>query len=107
MRSATSGGISGVGVGGMGVMVGATDSVGGAAVISLNDPPTPTIDMRIDYLAPVTTDLRAEAHVLRDGGNLATAEVSVHDAEGTHVADARGVYKTSGADGDTPWESTS
>jgi uncharacterized protein (TIGR00369 family) len=87
-----------------GVTYSLADTVGGAAVVSKTGGPSPTVDMRIDYLAPATDDLRAEAEVLRFGGNVATVGAAVHDADGHHVADARGVYKTSGADGDSPWE---
>jgi hypothetical protein len=30
-------------------------------------------------------------------------DVDVHDADGHHVATARGVYKTGGQGGDSPW----
>jgi len=81
------------------------DTVGGAAVISMTDRATPTVDMRIDYLAPVTSDLRAEADVVRFGGSLALARVEVYDEEDTHVATAHGTYKTGGSNEGTPWDS--
>lgn len=86
-----------------GVAYALADTVGGAAVISLHYTATPTIDMRMDYLAPATTDLVAEAEVVRDGGSVAVADVTVHDTEGTEVAAARGTYKTSGAADETAW----
>jgi uncharacterized protein (TIGR00369 family) len=64
---------------------------------------SPTVDMRMDYLAPATTDLVAEADVVRYGSNLAMTRVEVHDAEGTHVATAHGTYKTAGQGTETPW----
>lgn len=71
------------------------DTVGGAALVSLVDRPVPTIDMRIDYLAAGTGDLRAEADVVRAGGDVGTVDVEVYATEDdTLVADARGVYKT-------------
>jgi uncharacterized protein (TIGR00369 family) len=71
------------------------DTVGGAALVSEVDQPVPTIDMRIDYLDAGTGDLRAEADVVRVGGDVGTVDVEVYaDADGTLVADARGVYKT-------------
>jgi hypothetical protein len=79
------------------------DTVGGAAVISLHYEATPTVDMRMDYLAPVTDDLVAEAEVVRDGGSVSTADVTVRDVSGTRVAEARGVFKTGGNDGGSPW----
>lgn len=79
------------------------DTVGGAAVTSLHHKPTPTVDMRIDYLAPATEDLRAEAEVARDGQSVATVDVHVEDVDGTHVADARGTYKTGGGEDGGAW----
>jgi uncharacterized protein (TIGR00369 family) len=86
-----------------GVTYSLADTVGGAAVVSLTEDVAPTIDMRMDYLAPVTQDLRAEADVVRDGGSMAVVEVEVYDNEETHVATAHGVYKTSGQGEDNPW----
>jgi len=86
-----------------GVTYSLADTVGGAAVYSLHPKPTPTIDMRIDYLAPGTDRLRAEAEVVRDGGSVAVVSVDVTDDDGEAVADARGVYKTGGGDGETTW----
>jgi uncharacterized protein (TIGR00369 family) len=69
------------------------DTVGGAALVSLVDQPVPTIDMRIDYLEAGTGDLRAEADVVRLGGEVGVVDVAVY-ADGDRTADARGVYKT-------------
>jgi uncharacterized protein (TIGR00369 family) len=86
-----------------GVAYALADTVGGAAVISLYEMPTPTIDTRIDYLAPATTDLVASADVVRDGGSVAVADVTVRDVDGTHVADARGVFKTGDPGEENAW----
>lgn len=64
---------------------------GGAAVISLGHWPVPTIDMRIDYLNPVTDDLRAEATVIREGSNVVSADIDVSAPENNHVAATRGL----------------
>ena len=80
------------------------DTVGGAAVMSVTDSVTPTVDMRIDYLAPVTRDIRAEAEVVRSGEALAVVRVEVYDAADAHVATAHGTYKTDGPDGETAWD---
>ncbi|KPN31065.1 hypothetical protein SY89_01807 [Halolamina pelagica] len=69
------------------------DTVGGAALVSLVEQPVPTVDMRIDYLEPGSGDLAAEADVVRLGDDIGVVEVGVFTEE-THVADARGVYKT-------------
>jgi uncharacterized protein (TIGR00369 family) len=71
------------------------DTVGGAALVSEVDQPVPTIDMRIDYLDAGTGDLRAEADVVRVGGDVGTVDVDVYAADDdTLLANARGVYKT-------------
>ena len=80
------------------------DTLGGAAVISLAEDVTPTVDMRIDYLAPVTSDVTAHAEVIRFGSNLAMVRVEMHDDDGTKVATAHGTYKTGGQTADTPWK---
>ena len=79
------------------------DTVGGAAAISLARDVTPTVDMRIDYLAPATSDLHATAEVIRFGSSLAMVQVDIHDAEGKRVATAQGTYKTGGQGESTPW----
>jgi len=79
------------------------DTVGGSAAISLAGDVCPTVDMRIDYLAPARTDLTATADVLRHGANLSTVRVDIHDTDGTLVATAHGTYKTGGQGEDTPW----
>ncbi|MWG34288.1 PaaI family thioesterase [Halomarina oriensis] len=87
-----------------GVAYSLADTIGGAAVVDLNETVTPTIDMRIDYLAPATGErLVAEAEVTRNGNSVATVTVDIEDGSDTHVATARGVYKTGGVSGETPW----
>lgn len=70
------------------------DTVGGAALVSKVDQPCPTIDMRIDYIEAGTGDLRAEADVVRIGGDVGTVDVEVYAEDSARVANARGVYKT-------------
>ena len=86
------------------------DHTGGMAVISATREVCPTIDMRIDYLEPARSDLRATATVLRRGGQVAPVDIEVRDADGVRVATARGVYKVGrssaddGSDTDeNPW----
>ena len=87
-----------------GVTYALADTVGGAAVVAANRTVTPTIDMRIDYLAPATGEtLRAEAHVVRNGKSVATVEVTVTDDERQEIATARGVYKSGGAGSESAW----
>lgn len=77
-----------------GVTFALADTVGGAALISVVDQPVPTIDMRIDFLEAGTGDLRAEADVVRNGGDIGVVDVDVYAEDGVQVANARGVYKT-------------
>jgi uncharacterized protein (TIGR00369 family) len=86
-----------------GVTYALADTTGGAAVISLSMDVSPTVDMRIDYLAPATADLYASADVIRHGSSLSMVQVDVHDDGGDRVATAQGTYKTSGQGGETPW----
>lgn len=75
-----------------GVVFALADTVGGIALADLVDEMSPTIDMRIDYLRPATSDLVAKAEVRRHGEDTAVVEVVVHGAEGP-VAVARGIFK--------------
>ncbi|QLD85450.1 PaaI family thioesterase [Natronomonas halophila] len=87
-----------------GVAYSLADTVGGAAVMSANFTVTPTINMRMDYLAPATGGtLRAEAEVIRNGDSVATVSVDVTDEDGTDIATARGTYKTGGGDDGSAW----
>lgn len=87
-----------------GVAFSLADSVGGAAATSLVGVPTPTIDFRIDYLAPATTDLTATADVRREGSETAVVDVTVRDVDGDEIAAGRGLYKTGELPDDAPWE---
>ncbi len=80
------------------------DSVGGAAAVSKEGKPTPTIDFRIDYLNPGTDDLRATGEVVRYGSGTAVVDVEVTDATERTVATGRGVYKTSDLPESAPWD---
>ncbi len=84
-----------------GAVASLADSVGYWAVSAANDfATTPTIDLRVDYLAPATADLRATATTTRNGASVGTVDVEVvtEDA-GDLVATARGVFKTGGGGG--------
>ena len=85
-----------------GVPFALADTVGGAAVVSLNEAPSPTIDMRIDYINPATSDLYAEATVERFGDSSAVTEIEVMDEKYSEVAKVRGVYKVSGFNEESP-----
>lgn len=80
------------------------DTIGGAAVISLTQDVSPTIDMRIDYLAPVKDDIYATAEVIRHGSSVSMVHVEIEDDDGTRVATAQGTYKTGGQGKQTDWD---
>nr|WP_222912844.1 PaaI family thioesterase [Natrinema sp. SYSU A 869] len=90
-----------------GVTYALADHVGGMAIISVAEEICPTIDMRIDYLVPARSDLRATATVVRNGGQVAPVDIDVYDADDIHVATARGVYKvdrsSAGSTDENPW----
>jgi uncharacterized protein (TIGR00369 family) len=89
-----------------GVTYSLADTVGAAAVISKSDSVAPTVDMWMDYLAPATDDIRAEAEVVRLGSSIGVVRVELYAEDGndTHVATAHGTYKTdTDAAGETPW----
>ncbi len=77
------------------------DTAGGAAVVSLTHGPSPTVDMRIDYLEPMTGDARAEAEVTRLGQSTAVVDAVVLQ-EDSEIALARGVYKAGEVESGTP-----
>jgi uncharacterized protein (TIGR00369 family) len=68
-----------------GVLATLADVAGGLAVFSQVAPEdrVSTIDLRIDYLRPAVTgaDLFGEARLLRAGGRVAMAEVTVHQGD--------------------------
>ncbi|MFB6309666.1 MAG: PaaI family thioesterase [Salinirussus sp.] len=80
------------------------DTVGVAAVLSEGYRVAPTIDMRIDYLAPVTGAIEATATVARLGGSVAVVDIDVTEKESERVATARGVYKTGGDGSGSAWD---
>lgn len=76
-----------------GVISAFADTVGDYAIGAMVGGAVPTIDLRLDYLRPVTgTRMVATGIVRRKGRTLAVADVDVHDGTGKLVAVARGVY---------------
>jgi uncharacterized protein (TIGR00369 family) len=77
-----------------GVVASLIDS-GASAALSLQSPDEPpwtgtvSTDLSVSFLAAATTDLVAEARVLRAGRSLAWVQVDVRDAAGTLVAVGR------------------
>lgn len=71
------------------------DTAGDFAVIAAVGYDVPTIDLRVDYLRPVTRgDLLATARTLKAGRSLAVADIEVTGEDGQVVAVGRGVFKT-------------
>jgi uncharacterized protein (TIGR00369 family) len=71
------------------------DSAGDFAVISAVGYDVPTIDLRVDYLRPVTKGtLTATGRAIKTGRTLAVADVEVVDEDGKPVAVGRGAFKT-------------
>lgn len=88
-----------------GAIASLADSVGYWAVSSANDGSlTPTVDLRLDYLAPGTDDLRGEAEVVRNGESVGTVDVMIERVgDGEAVAIGRGTFKTGGTDTRGAW----
>lgn len=71
------------------------DTAGSFAVIAAIGHDVPTIDLRVDYLRPVTGgDLLATARTLKAGRFLAVADIEVTGEDGQVVAVGRGSFKT-------------
>ena len=63
-----------------GVLAAAVDVAAHAAVAILTRGPTPTVDLRVDYMrASSGTDLLARARIIRAGRSLATVRVEVEE----------------------------
>jgi uncharacterized protein (TIGR00369 family) len=78
-----------------GVVFTLADFCGGLTLMATDDSivASPTVDMRIDYLKPATSDLTATGGVVRTGEYTGVADVEVYDESSERVAQARGVYK--------------
>jgi len=86
-----------------GVVSSLVDAAAGAAVVSKTRSMAPTIDLRVDYLAPPVDDLVAEAKIVNRASNVALVDVLVSAGE-TLVAVGRVLFKISGASDDSPWQ---
>lgn len=96
------------GIGGSGNLHGGAisslaDAAGGFAIIANNEAPCPTVDLRLDYLQPATTDLVATGTIVHNGEGVGVTDIDVYDADGTLVATGRGTFKTGGDGWDSPW----
>jgi len=86
-----------------GVVASFADGIAGLAVGDAAQGITPTIDIRVDYLRPPTTDLRAEAEVTYIAASVGRADVVVSGTDGALVATARAIYKVGEEPDETPW----
>jgi acyl-CoA thioesterase len=70
------------------------DTVMGMSVNSLGKVGTVTLDMNLNYFAPVFqgTELKAEGNVIHAGRSTAVAEASLYDNNGKLVAKSRGTF---------------
>ncbi|HUR67759.1 MAG TPA: PaaI family thioesterase [Candidatus Thermoplasmatota archaeon] len=77
-----------------GIVAALIDLAGGAALFVELRFPTPTIDMRVDYLRPAIAGKRllAEARVKSLGKTVAFVDIDVTDEEGRLVATGRCAY---------------
>ncbi|HWG90160.1 MAG TPA: PaaI family thioesterase [Candidatus Thermoplasmatota archaeon] len=77
-----------------GITAALVDLSGGVVLFSELRIPTPTIDMRVDYLRPALAGkaLIAEARVRAIGKTVAHVDVVIHDEDGREVATGTGVY---------------
>lgn len=76
-----------------GIIATLADTVMGWAIISLGNP-TVTVDMRLNYFAPVFegTELTAEGYVIHAGKTTAVAEASLFNNKGKLVAKSMGTF---------------
>lgn len=82
-----------------GIVAALVDLAGGAALYVDLQFPTPTIDMRVDYLKPALAGkaLVAEAVVKQRGRTVAFVDVDVRDEDGRLVAQGRCAYSVKDA----------
>jgi uncharacterized protein (TIGR00369 family) len=83
-----------------GILSALIDLAGGAALFVELQFPTPTIDMRVDFLRPAFAGkaLRAEARVKNLGKTVAFVDVDVTDEDGRLVATGRCAYSVKDRD---------
>ncbi|HEX2021306.1 MAG TPA: PaaI family thioesterase [Candidatus Thermoplasmatota archaeon] len=83
-----------------GIVAALVDLAGGAALFVELQFPTPTIDMRVDYLRPAIAGkaLTADARVKSLGKTVAFVDVDVTDEDGRLVATGRCAYSVKDRD---------
>lgn len=79
-----------------GVISALADTAGDFALIMLHDAPPPTINIRVDYLRPITgPSVTATATVRKTGRSVAFVDIDITTQDGALVAVARANYATS------------
>ena len=80
-----------------GVISALADTAGDFALIMIHAVPPPTINIRVDYLRPVTgPSVTATATVRKAGRSIAFVDIDVTTDDGTLVAIARANYAIAG-----------
>jgi len=78
-----------------GVLATLIDLAADWAMVSRTGRGVPTLDLRVDYHSPAMPgDLTARGRVVKFGGQFATCEAQVFDAQGKLLASGRGTYYT-------------
>lgn len=81
-----------------GVLASLVDIAGAMACSIIKGRPTPTANMRIDFLkSPANCDLLADGVAQRVGRQLGVADVTIRDQAGTVYALGRGTFSASDA----------
>ncbi len=66
-----------------GILAGLIDLAGGAAAFTITNAPTPTIDLRVDYIRPaLEKDTVADARIVNSGSTIAFVDVEVFQLPG-------------------------
>ncbi|HEY0941453.1 MAG TPA: PaaI family thioesterase [Steroidobacter sp.] len=79
-----------------GVIAAFVDIAASMCCVMATGTPTPTVDLRIDYLrSPRNVDLIADAKMWKAGRSIATADVVIRDADGITYALGRGAFSVS------------
>ncbi len=80
-----------------GILASVIDLLGLYSVLTTGNVCIATVDLRVDYHRPAGPgDMSAEAHVIKLGSKVSTAETKVFDANGKLLASGRGVYLMAG-----------
>lgn len=78
-----------------GIIASLVDVAGAMACSVVKGHPTPTANLRVDYLkSPAGCDLYADAEARRIGRGLGVADVTIRDDKGTVYAIGRGTFNT-------------